>query len=274
MLYLTAWQVASIRIISSGIILLPVAYRSFKKIPSNKIFTVIMSGVLGSLLPAYLFCMAEQEIDSALAGVLNSLTPIFVIIIGALFFQMKTSAQKVLGIVIAFAGSLLLFFSQPGFSHNSNTWYVLMVVLATVMYGINVNLVHRYLGNIPSLQIASMALCLNAIPACIILYFSGFFQLNFHVTGILVSTAYSIILGVFGTAIASVIFYMLIKKAGAVFSSMVTYVIPVVAIGWGILYGEAVGWKQALSLVIILAGVYIANKKISPAQAPVITEKR
>ena len=259
---LSALQVASLRIISSGLVLLPVAYKSFKQIPRDKIFITFMSGVLGSLLPAYLFCIAEQGIDSALAGVLNSLTPIFVIIIGALFFQSNTSTNKVIGILIAFTGSILLFLSQPDFAEKSNAFYVLLVVIATIMYGINVNMVSRYLNNIPSLQIASLALSLNAIPAFIVLYFTGYFKLDFSDHGILFSTGYSCVLGIFGTAIASVIFYMLIKRAGAVFSSMVTYGIPFVAIMWGIIYGEKIGWKQLLSLLIILAGVYIANKKI------------
>ena len=259
---LSALQVASLRIISSGLVLLPVAYKSFKQIPRDKIFITFMSGVLGSLLPAYLFCIAEQGIDSALAGVLNSLTPIFVIIIGALFFQSNTSANKVIGILIAFTGSILLFLSQPDFAEKSNAFYVLLVVIATIMYGINVNMVSRYLNNIPSLQIASLALSLNAIPAFIVLYFTGYFKLDFSDHGILFSTGYSCVLGIFGTAIASVIFYMLIKRAGAVFSSMVTYGIPFVAIMWGIIYGEKIGWKQVLSLLIILAGVYVANKKI------------
>ncbi|MBP9099129.1 MAG: DMT family transporter [Ferruginibacter sp.] len=259
---LTAFQVASLRIISSGLVLLPVAYKSFKQIPGNKIFFTFMSGVLGSLLPAYLFCIAEQGIDSSLAGTLNSLTPIFVIIIGAVFFHSKTETHKIIGILVAFSGSVFLFFSQPGFSHNSNIFYVLLVVLATMMYGINVNMVHRYLNHIPSIQIAALALSLNAIPALVVLYFTGYFNLDLSNRAIMISTGYSVILGIFGTAIASIIFYMLIKRAGAVFSSMVTYGIPFVAIIWGIIYGENIGWKQVVGLFIILTGVYLANRKI------------
>lgn len=258
---LNAYQVASIRIITSGLVLLPTTIKVFGKIPVSKIVYIFLSGVFGSLLPAYLFCMAEEVIDSSLAGVLNSLTPIFVIIIGALFFGMRTGTQKVLGIILAFSGSVLLFFSQPGFSQNSNFLHVMMVVLATFFYGLNVNMVHRHLHHIPSLQIASLALSLNAIPAFIVLYFTGFFHLDLTSHAVLMSTAYSAILGVFGTALASVIFYMLIKRAGAVFSSMVTYGIPFVAIMWGVFYGEPVGWKQLLSLLVILAGVYLANRK-------------
>lgn len=258
---LSAFQVASLRIFSAGLMLMPMAFSAYKQIPRDKIFLVFLSGVLGSLLPAYLFCIAEQSIDSALAGVLNSLTPIFVLIVGALFFQAITTVRKVAGIVLAFCGSILLFLSQPNFAVNSNALHVSLVVIATLMYGINVNIVHRHLANIPSLQIASLALSLNAIPALIVLFVTGYFSEDFLSRGVLVSSGYSILLGVFGTTLATILFYMLIKKAGAVFSSMVTYAIPFVAIMWGLIDGEKVGWKQGVSLIIILLGVFLANYK-------------
>ena len=156
-----------------------------------------------------------------------------------------------IGILIAFSGSVFLFFSQPGFSHNSNLAYVLLVVLATMMYGLNVNMVHRYLQHVSSFQIAALALSTNAIPALVVLYLTGYFGMDLTSRPILFSTGYSVILGIMGTALASVIFYILIKRAGAVFSSMVTYGIPFVAILWGIIYGEQIGWKQVLGLLVI-----------------------
>ena len=257
---LTALQVASFRIISSGIILLPIALNSFKKIPNNKLLLIFVSGVLGSLLPAYLFCIAELHIDSSLAGTLNALTPIFAIVMGALFFKTNTARNKILGISISFAGSILLFFAQPTFSENSNIKDVLLVIVATLCYGINLNIVGKHLKEIPSLNIVAVALSSNAIPAAIVLYFTGYFQQDIFEKVILISTGYTLILGVIGTAAATVIFYMLIKRAGIVFSSMVTYAIPIVAVFWGILYGEQVGWKQIACLLIILTGVYVANK--------------
>ena len=259
--HLSAFQVASIRIISSGLVLLPIAIRAIGKVPRNKFLYIFLSGVLGSLLPAYLFCIAEQGIDSSLAGTLNSLTPIFVIINGALFFKSRTSTNKVIGILVAFSGSVLLFFSQPDFAQNSNLLYISYVVLATFFYGMNVNMVHKELSGIPSLQIAAIALSSNAIPAFVVLYFTGYFSMDLSNAGLLASTGFSCILGVLGTAVASIIFYMLIKRAGAVFSSMVTYGIPFVAILWGVIYQERIGWKQVLCLLIILLGVYIVNRK-------------
>jgi drug/metabolite transporter (DMT)-like permease len=263
LLNLSAFQVASLRIVFSGIVLLPSAIRHFKKIPSSKLMVIFMSGVLGSLLPACLFCVAELGIDGALAGTLNSLTPIFVIITGALFFSTKTSTNKILGILIAFTGSILLLISKDNMQSNQNLAYVSYVVIATICYGLNVNMVYKHLHNIGSLQIASVALTLNAVPALIVLYFTGYFSLPLSDNGILYSTGQAALLGILGTAIASIIFYKLVKSAGAVFASMVTYGIPIIANFWGLISGEEVGWKQFGCLLLILIGVYIANRKIA-----------
>lgn len=261
LLHLSAFQVASLRIIFSGMVLLPAAIKHYKSIPKNKVLIIFLSGFLGSLLPAYLFCVAELGIDGALAGTLNSLTPIFVIITGALFFSSKTPANKIFGICIAFAGSILLLLTKGNMQESQNLMYVSYVVLATIFYGFNVNMVHKYLKDIGSIQIASVALTLNAIPAFIVLYFTGYFNLPLSDSGILYSTGHAALLGILGTALASIIFYVLIKRAGAVFSSMVTYGIPIVANFWGIIYGEEVGLKQFGCLALILLGVYLANRK-------------
>jgi drug/metabolite transporter (DMT)-like permease len=262
LLHLSAFQVASLRIVFSGIVLLPAALKHFKNIPKNKLLIIFMSGVLGSLLPAYLFCVAELGIDGALAGTLNSLTPIFVIITGALFFSSKTSSNKILGICVAFTGSILLLLSKGNMHESQNLLYVSFVVLATICYGFNVNMVHKHLQQIGSLQIAAVALSLNAIPALIVLALTGYFNLPLSDAGILYSTGQAALLGILGTAIASIIFYKLVKSAGAVFASMVTYGIPVIANFWGLISGEEVGIKQFGCLLLILTGVYLANRKV------------
>jgi drug/metabolite transporter (DMT)-like permease len=254
----SAYQVASLRMVSAGVVLLPYALRFFKQIPREKLRVVLMSGVLGSLLPAFLFCMAEVGISSTLAGMLNSLTPIFVILIGAIFYNVRTTTNKVLGIIIAFAGSVLLLLSK-GISGKQDVFYVLFVILATVCYGLNVNMVNKHLKGIPSLHIASVALAFNAMPALAVLIFSGFFS-GFHASApVFKAIGAAATLGIGGTAIASVLFYKLMKSAGLVFSSMVTYCMPVVAIMWGLYFNEPVGWKQLACLLLILAGVFVAN---------------
>lgn len=263
LLHLTAYQVAALRIVFSGIVLLPSAINNFRQVPRDKLWLIFLSGLLGSLLPAFLFCIAEEGIDSAIAGTLNSLTPVFVIITGVLFFNIKTAVSKILGISIALTGSLLLLISKGHMQESQNLIYILFVVLATICYGFNVNMVYKHLHDIGSLQIASVALTLNAIPALFILFLTGYFKLPLSDSGILYSTGHAALLGIFGTAIASIIFYMLVKRAGAVFSSMVTYGIPVVANFWGLIYGEEVGLKQFACLLLILVGVYLVNRKVT-----------
>jgi drug/metabolite transporter (DMT)-like permease len=200
-------------------------------------------------------------IDGALAGTLNSLTPIFVIITGAIFFNSKTSTNKIIGIGVAFTGSILLLVSKGHMQDSQNIMYASFVVLATICYGINVNMVHKHLQHIGSLQIAAVALSLNAIPALLVLVFTGYFSQSLSNTNILYSTGQAALLGIFGTAIASIIFYKLVKNAGAVFASMVTYGIPVIANIWGLIYGEQVGIQQFGCLMLILTGVFLANIK-------------
>ena len=266
---LSALQVASIRMVSAGIVLLPIAFKYYKKISRNKLPQVFLSGVLGSLLPAYLFCLAEVELESSLAGVLNSLTPIFVVIVGALFFKQKAEALKITGILVSLSGCILLFFTPNGHIGLLQVGYGMLVVLATMCYALNVYLVSSQLQKIPSLHIAAVALVVNAIPALIILIFTGYFSLNFSNKEILYSTLAACVLGVFGTALASIMFYMLIKRSGPVFSSLITYAIPVVAIIWGVYFGEDIGVFQFAGLLILLSGVYlvIKRKRVVPGAA-------
>ena len=254
-------QVASMRIVSAGLVLLPITVRYITTIPKKKLPTIILSGLLGSLIPAYLFCAAETGISSSTAGILNSLTPVFVILFGIIFFKHKIPAIKILGMVIAFTGSILLYFSRADSDDGSKFIMVLLVIIATMCYGANVNLVNKYLLKIPSLQIVSVALTCCSIPALVVLYFSGFFKLDLLSPVVGRSIIFSSILGVVGTALASFLFYMLLKRAGTVFASMVTYAMPVVALLLGMWYGESINLLHVLSMLVILAGVYITHKK-------------
>lgn len=274
LLYLTAVQVASLRIIFSAIVLLPWTIKYFKSIQGRKLFPIIVSGCFGSLFPAYLFCIAEEKIDSGLAGTLNSLTPVFVVITGVLFFSTIITSKKIIGIVVAFGGSVLLLLSKGEVDFKNNWGYAFLILIATISYGLNANVVHKYLKGIESIKIASLALTICSIPSLIVLYLSGFFKLDLLDKHIDSSLFYTAILGVFGTAIATILYYILVKKSGAIFSSMVTYCIPVVANIWGIVFGETIGIMQFICLLIILSGVYIANVNMTfkgrLKQAPVI----
>jgi drug/metabolite transporter (DMT)-like permease len=258
---LSSYQVAAVRVVASGLILLPVAIKHIGSIPIKKLWLVFLSGSIGSLIPAFLFCIAEEKVDSALAGTLNALTPVFIIINGVVFFKVHTSARKVTGIAIALVGSVLLLLSKSDFQARQNIAYVSLIVLATFLYGFNANMVSKKLLHISSLHITAIALSLNAIPALLILIYSGYFSLPLKNAALLTSTSAAVVLGIGGTAIATIVFYTLVKRAGMLFASMVTYVIPFVAIAWGIIYGEYFGILQVICMMIILAGVYVTNKK-------------
>jgi drug/metabolite transporter (DMT)-like permease len=257
---LSAYQVASIRILSAGLVLTPFALKALKQVPRNKWLLVILSGLLGNFFPAYLFCIAETEIDSSLAGILNALTPMFTILVGISFFQLKANRTKILGVIIGFIGLCLLMLSGKEVSFN-NLSYAGLVLLATLFYGINVNMVGRYMKEVGSLNIASLAFVFLIIPSSIILYITGYLDMALLDDTVLKATGASFILGVLGTAFASIIFYMLVKRAGTLFASMVTYGIPFIAVFWGLLYGEQITLLQVGCLGVILCGVYLVNKK-------------
>lgn len=217
---------------------------------------IILSGILGNLLPAFLFCIAETRVDSALAGMLNALVPLMALLAAFFIFKVPVLKNQLLGICIGLLGVILLFAAQ---GISSGYWYYgLWIVLATVCYGLNISLVHNYLKGFSSVQLSAVALFFCAMFSLPVLIFSGFFSM----TAIpWTSVAASATLGIMGSGIATVLFYVLINKAGAMFASMVTYVLPVVAIGWGLLYGETISLFQVGCMVIILIGVYLVNRK-------------
>lgn len=256
---LSPYQVASIRILSAGLVLLPFGWRSFKAVDRRKWPLIFLSGLLGTFFPAYLFCMAETRIDSSLAGILNALTPIFTLLIGALFFHHTVGPGKWAGVALGFLGLVMLILSgsqQVSFSYLGHASFIL---IATLLYGVNVNMVNRHLREVGSREIATVAFTMLIPLSFGILAATGYFNMDVGDV-FLRSTGASALLGVLGTAAASILFYMLLKRAGPLMSSMVTYGIPFVAVFWGVLSGESIGMAQMGCLLVILMGVYLANR--------------
>jgi len=257
---LTWAQIASLRIFSAGIVMLPFALFVFSKIPAKKMPLVIVSAICGNLLPAYLFAGAiAKNIDSSLAGILNSLTPICVIVTGIVFFRSKIEGRKILGVIIGFAGlTLLTLASKKGISFE-NVEYTLWILLATILYGFNINIVGNYLKDVNPIHLAIVSISFMIIPTAIVLWQQNFLQLSFDDDEIMLAVVYSVMLGIVGSAIATALFYVLVQKAGGLFASLVTYGIPFVALAWGFVYGENITILQIACLGIILCGVYLAN---------------
>jgi drug/metabolite transporter (DMT)-like permease len=258
---LNGWQIASIRIFAAGLVFLPFALFHARSVPLRKYPFIILTGLLGNLFPAYLFAIAiENKVNSSLAGILNSLTPLFVIIIGILFFRSKIEGRKIAGVLIGFMGLLILSLSKGGVSMD-NFGYLLLILLATFFYGINVNIVSHYLKDVDPIKMATLSLAFMCVPAGFELWRHDVPSMIRYDEAARWSVIAIALLGVVGSAIATAFFYILIKRAGGLFASLVTYAIPVVAIFWGMLAGEIVTLVQVACLTLILGGVYLANKK-------------
>jgi len=256
---LSILQIASLRIFSAGIVFLPFAIFHVSKIPRRKLGLVIIAGLFGNLLPAYCFVAAIDKIDSSLASILNSLTPICVAVIAISFFKDKIKIQKIVGIIAGFAGLCLLTLYQKSISLD-NSGYALLAVAATLMYGINVNLVGHYLKDIKPIHLSTVSLAMMAIPSAIVLWLQGFPKLDFSDSAVQWAVINSVLLGLTASAFATFIFYMLVQRAGGLFASLVTYGIPFVALFWGFLDGEKITVLEIIALCIILLGVYLANR--------------
>jgi drug/metabolite transporter (DMT)-like permease len=258
---LTATEIASVRVFSAGLVFLPFAIFHLRKLPPGKTGLVVLTGITGNLLPAYLFATAiANNIDSAVAAILNSLTPLCVMILGMMFFKMKIQKTKILGILIGFTGLVLLTLAQKNIQLN-NVGYALLVLLATIFYGFNVNLVSHHLKNVNPLHAATVSLAFMCIPTSLLLLQQNFFTETLLDPANAWPVIASVALGILGSTIATAFFYLLVQRAGGLFASTITYGIPVIAMGWGILYNEEVTLLQAGCLLIILTGVYMANKK-------------
>ncbi|MFT4800437.1 MAG: drug/metabolite transporter (DMT)-like permease [Flavobacteriaceae bacterium] len=258
----TPLQLGSLRIIITALLLFLAGFKSLKNLPRSTLKWIVISGFLGTFFPAFLFAYAETEIDSAIASILNSIVPINTIIFGFLAFKMYSSKRQILGVLIGFAGTFLLITNGASINPNQNYWYALLVIIATVMYAFSINIIKRHLQNVPPIAIAVGNFAVIIIPAFIVLFFSGFFTSEvIQGPDFTMSLFYIFLLSLFGTAIAKVLFNSLVQISTPVFASSVTYIMPIIAVTWGLLDGESFGFWQGIATVIILLGVYLANSK-------------
>lgn len=262
-------QVAALRIFIAFLFLLPFGVIHFRKDFLHKWKAFLAVGMFGNFIPAFLFTLAETRISSSLAGLLNSLTPIFTLILGGLFFGMIVTKRQVAGILLGFFGAAVLILGS-GTGNMQGAVFGLAVVLATFFYGISLNVIRKYLTEVPSVTTTFFAFMMVGPPAGIYLLFTDFSKRLANDPVALSSLGYTALLGIIGTATAVILFNILIKKASALFASSVTYLIPVVALGWGIADGEEVSVLHLFSIILILAGIFLINrqKASKPAENP------
>ncbi|MEN9908221.1 MAG: hypothetical protein RLZZ540_1370 [Bacteroidota bacterium] len=260
LLGLSAIQLGSLRIIFASFFLLIIGFKSLKLIPKVKWKYIAITALFGTFFPAFLFALAQTELDSSVTSILNSLTPLNTLSIGALFFGIGFQRKQLLGVLIGLLGSLLLVYNGALNNPDQNYYYALLIILASFCYATNVNLIKRYLFDLSPVSITTGNFVVLLIPAILILVFSGFPE-QIHLEKTQKSVCFILILGVLGTGIANILFFKLIQIASPVFAASVTYLIPVVAFFWGLLDNEILTPIQFFGAFIILIGVYLSARK-------------
>ncbi len=263
LLGLTPMQLGVLRNLITSLILLALGFRGLKSVTLNEWKWLAVSGLVGSFIPAFLFAIAETEIDSAVTSVLNSLVPMHTFWLGLAFFNIPSSKRQFLGLVIGFIGSCILMLNGADLNPNQNYWYAGFILLSGLMYGLNVNIIKRYLHNVKPLTIAAGNYTVIFFPAIIMLFFVDFFsEKTFRNPEFKMSMVYITTLSFFGTAMAKIMFNKLVKISTPVFTSSVTYVMPIVALMWGFLDGERFSLVQAGASFVILLGVFLVNMDV------------
>ena len=257
---LTQIQLGSLRTVLTAIILFSVGLPTLKQIQKHQWKWIAISALVGTFSPAYLFAFAQKHIDSAVASILNSLTPLATAVLGYWAFSIYTTRRQMLGVFIGLLGSAMLILAGAHINPHQNHWYGILVLVASVGYALNVNILKKHLNDISPLAIATGNFVVIVIPALLILIGTGYFSEVWTMPKVQVSTGYIAILALFGTALAKILFNKMIQISSAVFASSVTYTMPIVSVLWGIFDGERFGWYQGISALIVLFGVYLANQ--------------
>lgn len=254
-------EVAALRISIAFLILLPLQLKYYKINFKKHFFGLLLMGVFGNLIPAFLFTKAETQISSSLTGMLNGLTPLFTILVSFLWLKIKPSKSQSVTILIGFIAAVCLLFFQQGENIFKNAIFGLLVILATFCYALSINGIKKYLNDLNSISATVWSFTITGPIA--LFYLFGFTNFTNHFAQhpkAIESLNYVFILAILGSAISVIFYNYLIKSAGIIFASSCTYLIPIVAVAWGLLDGESINFIQILSLTIIILSVYLINR--------------
>lgn len=259
----SSMQLAMIRMAVAATCLSPFLFMYMGQVTWRDVGLLFIIGMTGNAIPAYLFAESETQLPSAIVGVLNSMSPIFTLILGWLLFNLRFPLKNGLGVLVGFAGASILALSGSSDGHSStNLSYSLLVVAATVCYGISTNLIKHYFSGRNPILIATVALSLVGWPCLILLLTTTDFAHRLT-TSSEAPTAlmYIAILGAVGTAFGVALFNKLLQISTIIFATSVTYTIPIVALVWGVILAEDLTYWHALGFAVILVGVWLANRK-------------
>lgn len=259
----TPYEIGAIRVGFSGLVMAIVGIPTLWKMSRKTLLWVAIGGFFGNFFPMFLFPIAQTQVSSSLAGILDSLVPVFVLVLGFFLFGIRTKKTQVIGAVIGFLGAAMLMYFSEASQEGSQIGYALLIVLATASYAVSALIVKQKLQHVPSLKLSGAVFTFWGIPSFLILIFSGFFRDFEADSETLEALGYLSILTFLGTAVAMILYYKLIKSTSPVFASTVTYLLPLVAVVWGLLDGEKFTIWYIFGGILILLGIYLIreNKK-------------
>ena len=256
----TAGQVGSIRLVFAFLFLLAFAIPNIKKVPGGKWKYIMYIGVFSIFIPSYLFAIAQTNLSSSLTGILNALTPLFTLIVGIILFKFKMKVFQVIGLLLGFVGCVSLSFINAEGGFGQMNFYVLLVVAATIGYSIGTNIVKARLSEINPTVLASLSMLVIGPIAVVYLFSTDFLYVLHHTEGSWTAMGYLAILGILGTGIALALINRLILITTPIFASSVTYLIPIVAVMWGLIDDEKLFLMHYAGMVLIIVGIYFVNK--------------
>lgn len=261
LLAFTPYQIGAFRVAISGLLLAFIGIPAIRKMDKKTLFWVALTGFFGNFFPMFLFPIAQTRVSSSLAGILDSLVPVFVLVLGFFLFGIKSKALQFFGAFIGFLGAAMLMYFSEVSSEESKLGYAMLIVLATACYALAALIIKERLYHVRSMDLSGSVFTIWMIPSILILIFSGFFnEFDASPQG-LESLGFLSILTVMGTAIAIILYYKLIQNTTPVFASSVTYLLPLVAVVWGLLDGEKFSVWYVIGGILILWGIYLIREK-------------
>lgn len=259
LIYFSPTEVAAFRISVAMLVLLPIALRNLSSF-KGKVLPLFLAGLFGNAIPAFLFALGQTQISSSLSGMLNSLTSLFTLLIGILFFGMAAMRWQIIGVIVALIGALGVIGFENLTQFSDAGKYSLLIIIAAGCYGIGVNVIKSKLHDVKPTHITSLSFLMVGPPLFIYLLLgTNFLNTLSTNTESWLGVFYLSLLAIVGTAIAVIIFNRLIKETTAVFATTVTYLIPIVALGWGFVDGERVTMTQVSFMALILVGIFLIN---------------
>lgn len=254
-------EVGSIRVVAASIFLLPFAITRLKLLERKHYLKLLASGLMGVFFPAFLFALAQTRLESSVTGIMNSFTPICTLLIGVIFFHQHFKTRSILGIIIGLAGTIVLIAAKAGGQIGGINIFALLVIAACILYGFNLNFIKFKISDLNALTITSVSVMLIGPLALVCLLGFTDFSSKLSSPGAWQALGYLVLLGLMSTSLATVLFNKLVKISSPLFTSSVTYIIPMVAVMWGLLDGENLLIGHFIGMILIITGVYLANRK-------------